>query len=192
MVLPPTRRSKRRTDRLKRRRKIPRRKTKNQASEGLCLPHDEFADAEVDEAEETPSLLASKASAETDQQQQQQQQQVNAVNGRSEEGKAAAGEEAHANKGEGAEQTNDSEDDQEEGAGMTLDDVSDLDDREPPTSDGIFAFYEKVERAAAGAARRTSKWKVLLRYGILRVGSGCADGAQQGSFLIALLDETNA
>lgn len=27
---------------------------------------------------------------------------------------------------------------------MTLDDVSDLDDVEPSTTDGIFGFYEKV------------------------------------------------
>ncbi|CDI81267.1 hypothetical protein, conserved, partial [Eimeria acervulina] len=62
------------------------------------------------------------------------------------------------------------EEDEEEGANMSVNDVSDLDDAEPSTTDGIFAFFEKVERASAGSSRRCSKWKVSLRHGILRVG----------------------
>ncbi|OEH77540.1 hypothetical protein cyc_02606 [Cyclospora cayetanensis] len=38
----------------------------------------------------------------------------------------------------------DSDEDREEGFGLSVDDVSDLDDAEPQTTDGIFGFFEKA------------------------------------------------
>ncbi|CDJ42123.1 hypothetical protein, conserved [Eimeria tenella] len=131
---------------------------------------DDFADADIDEAGEGVNALGQRLAAgagETNgaargvggasahqevnkdvQEKQQHQQQSNCDNSTA---------------------LDESDDDQEEGAHLTVDDVSDLDDAEPQTTDGIFAFFEKVERAAAGSSRRCSKWKVVLRHGILRI-----------------------
>ncbi|KAL8275690.1 hypothetical protein Esti_000253 [Eimeria stiedai] len=159
-----------------RRRQAMRRKQETQAREtdrlGLCACgfDDDFEDAEVDEAEETPPLPTTQAPAVPQGMQQQQQQQGSSL-ARNEEEKGETQRAQQKSNAKAAEQIGSGKyEDCEEGSGLTLDDVSDLDDREPPTSDGIFAFYEKVERSAAGAARRTSKWRVLLRYGIIRVG----------------------
>ncbi|CDJ63762.1 hypothetical protein, conserved [Eimeria necatrix] len=130
---------------------------------------DDFADADIDEADEGVNALGQRLAAgagetngaaagvgsasahlevKKDVQEKQQKQQSNPDNSTA---------------------LDESDDDQEEGAHLTVDDVSDLDDAEPQTTDGIFAFFEKVERAAAGSSRRCSKWKVLLRHGILRI-----------------------